>query len=791
MYKPHAMKTRILTVIVAILFMQGIAGNAGNVIVRHYGTAEGMTHTRVRDMLQDSRGYMWFATWCGVERFDGYGFTNFRTYPGDSIKLDNNRIERIAEAQDGSMIVETYGHRIYRLDVATGKFRPGDSADSLAVTDRTGKNSPRPILEEYCGTEPESYVDGDGNLWIIRGSGVDYISTGNPAFNFVDSAPIDSGGEEVHALYAAPDGRIWTASRDTRVMLYDSSGSWLGNLSQSGAVVRDPSAGFGRRAYSFHADTSGRIWVGTKSKELDILIPAGGDRYDISRFPQSYAPGGLLCADIYAFATDRDGHLWLGTFGNGVAEVVETAEGDITFRFPGGYPVETSGRVRRLLCDRSGLMVGATTRGVIAFDPSAEDVDKMDFHFTSTEVHRSNSLSNDDILDICAATDGRVYFSAFSGGIDWLPDGKMLLDEPVPFLNMNIHNGLNVNLVLSVIQDRDKNFWVVSPDALSLYSDGWQLKSIYNSNNLGRQVRFTEAPPQQLSDGRLVFGRSGGILIVDPARLEASGCPPLVVTAIEAGGHSIWPEDGCVRLPAGVRDVAVNFTAIDFTGAGNIRYAYRLDSEGEWIELDHNRVLRLSALGTGLTTVQLRSTDASAVWCDNILSLEIHVPRTSGEIAEICLVIFSICTVLVLALLGGVRLYRRYVRRRRLGYYIRCVLAGTDADESDRMSQVCRIIRGEYGDASLKVESIAQRLDVGRNVLRRDVKERIGISLEDFLRLVRVQASAALLRESALTISEVAYRCGFKSPQYMSMVFKEHMGCSPTEYAGRYRKSRK
>ena len=783
------MKNRLLVVFAAIIMLtNGIAGHTGNIITRHYGIPDGMTHTRVRDIVQDSRGYVWFATWCGVERFDGYEFRNFRTYSGDSIKLDNNRIEHIAESPDGNIAVETYGHRIYRLDAATGIFTPGERADSLALQSRNHKNRPHHLLENFYRNARGAYVDRSGNLWIIRDSGVDYFSIGNPAFNFIDSTPIDSIGEDIHAVYAAPDGKIWTASRDTRVMLYDSDGSWLGNLSSTGTIVKNQSAGFGKKAYAFHADSLGRIWIGTKSKELALLTPDGRGGYGIARFAESDAPGGLRCADIYTFATDREGQLWLGTFGNGVAKVTESADGHLNFHFPDNYPVEKSARVRRLVKDRSGMLIGATTSGVIAFGAPDGNPDEMTFKFTSTETHRSNSLSNDDILDISAAADGKIYFSSFSGGIDWLQSADALMDDPVPFSNMNIHTSLNLNLVLSVIQDKDRNFWVVSPDALSLYSEDWNLKSIYNATNLGRKVRFTEAQPQRLPDGQLIFGRSGGILIVDPGKLAQTTPPPLLITGVEAGGKPVTCSNNRISLPDGVRDIAIHLTAIDFTGAENIGYAYRLDPEDEWTDIGRNRVLRLSSLGAGMTTVQLRSTDANGVWCDNAIAIEIDVPRTNWEIVQICLIVFGIFSAAVLAILGCALLIRHYNSRRRLAYYIRCALTDVEPDETDLMAKVCHIIRENYGDAALKVESMAQRLNVGRNVLRREVKARIGISLEDFLRMVRVRAAADLLSGSSLTVSEIAYRCGFKSPQYMSMVFKENMGCTPTEYAGQHRK---
>ena len=76
-----------------------------------------------------------------------------------------------------------------------------------------------------------------------------------------------------------------------------------------------------------------------------------------------------------------------------------------------------------------------------------------------------------------------------------------------------------------------------------------------------------------------------------------------------------------------------------------------------------------------------------------------------------------------------------------------------------------------------------------RNVLRHAVKHAIGISVEDFIRAVRVTAACTLLDSGELNVAETAYRCGFRTPQYMSMVFKAQTGLTPGEYLRKKRTS--
>lgn len=775
-----------------LLILFAYMGASASVTVRHYDTRDGLAHAHVRDMVQDDQGYMWFATWCGVDRFDGYEFRNFRSHPDDSIKLDNNRVERIAVAPTGDIVIATYSGRVYRLDPASGTFHIGSTNDSLTLEkrDRSLPGKPLPELEKHINRHAVNYTDSDGNVWLEGNNGIDFLSVAPHAFRFIRCTAIDSVGEDIHALYVSPDDRIWVGSRDTRVMLYDSSGMHIGNLLSDGRIVTDSIAGFGMKPYAFHADMSGRIWIGTKSHKLVRMTPVSPRCYRLDVYVEDQAPGALRCGDIYDFALDRENNLWLATFGAGVAKVNEDPRSRVSFTFPRNYPTDKAPRMRRLACSPSGRMTAATTSGIVTFDPDAQPPEDIRFRFFHTEPSRNGSLSNDDILDICVANDGALYFSAFSGGIDYVTDESALSGSRVSFSNRNFRDGLARDPILSVIQDSDSCFWVVSLDALSRYSLDWKFMSTYNEGNLGREIRFTEAKPQRMSDGRLVFGLRGGILIVDPSEIDAPTPPALVVTEVIVDGNSPLPVDSSkwLQLPVGCRDIAIHFAAIDFAGAANIMYAYRIGDSDRWIELGHERTLRLSSLRAGDTRIRIRSTDSYGRWSDNETGLCISVPYTWTEIFLGCLAIFGILVALGAIVYGVWRFYRYRRRMRLLHYYLDMAISGNGTEGGDTMSLVCRVIGSRYHDPALKAENIAQELNIGRNILRHDVKSSIGISIEDFIRMIRISAASRLLRDSSFTVAEIAYKCGFKTPQYMAMLFKDQMGCTPKEYASRYKK---
>ena len=90
--------------------------------VRHYSIEDGLSQNIVQDMLQDNDGYIWLATWNGLEKFDGYTFKNYKSYPTDDTKLKYNRLVSIVKGADDALWCHTYDDKVYLFDVRQEKF---------------------------------------------------------------------------------------------------------------------------------------------------------------------------------------------------------------------------------------------------------------------------------------------------------------------------------------------------------------------------------------------------------------------------------------------------------------------------------------------------------------------------------------------------------------------------------------------------------------------------------------------------------------------------------------------
>lgn len=99
-------------IIPACLFAQGL------VEVKHYSVMNGLSQNKVQHVLQDNDGYIWLATWSGLEKFDGYTFKNYKSYPGDDVRLPYNRLTtNMALGGNKTLICQGYDDRIYLFDI--------------------------------------------------------------------------------------------------------------------------------------------------------------------------------------------------------------------------------------------------------------------------------------------------------------------------------------------------------------------------------------------------------------------------------------------------------------------------------------------------------------------------------------------------------------------------------------------------------------------------------------------------------------------------------------------------
>ena len=98
------------------------------------------------------------------------------------------------------------------------------------------------------------------------------------------------------------------------------------------------------------------------------------------------------------------------------------------------------------------------------------------------------------------------------------------------------------------------------------------------------------------------------------------------------------------------------------------------------------------------------------------------------------------------------------------------------------MERVMRSINANMSDPDFNIDTLASEVGISRAQLHRKMKEITGISSGKFLRNLRMEQAARLLREGGINVSQIADKVGYADQAHFSTAFKTHFGMSPSEY---------
>ena len=104
-------------------------------------------------------------------------------------------------------------------------------------------------------------------------------------------------------------------------------------------------------------------------------------------------------------------------------------------------------------------------------------------------------------------------------------------------------------------------------------------------------------------------------------------------------------------------------------------------------------------------------------------------------------------------------------------------------NDEQLMERIMKAINKNLSDSDFNVEMLTQEVGISRAQLHRKMKELTGISTSEFIRNIRLEQAARLLKEQKINVTQVAYTVGFSNLAHFSTIFRKHFGVAPSEYA--------
>lgn len=382
--------SRALAISTALL--AGAAASAAPASFEKLSLAQGLSQSIVEGILQDRRGFLWFATEDGLNRWDGYRITVFRNVAGNPRSLSYNDLKCLLEDRSGMIWVGTFEGGLNRFDPATGdvtRFR-------FALADAT--SLPANIVRALC-------EDRDGRIWVgTQGGGLARLDPATGRFERFrhDAAdPRSLAHDDVRALLVDGDGALWVGTFGGGLERFDAARR---------AFVHVPAEGGGPGALlvdALLADRTGTVWAGTWGGGL--FAYDGGTGRLVRRPRGVKLPSNL----VKALAEDHEGTLWVATDGGGLV-ALDRKTGATTYRHdPAESRSLSTDRVWSLFEDRSKVLWAGTYGGGL----NALDRGRKEFLHVRHDPRNPASLGQDIVWSFHEDADGTLWVGTDSGGL--------------------------------------------------------------------------------------------------------------------------------------------------------------------------------------------------------------------------------------------------------------------------------------------------------------------------------------------------------------------------------------
>jgi diguanylate cyclase (GGDEF)-like protein len=486
-------------------------------------TRDGLPHNLVHNVVQTPDGYLWFATWEGVARYNGLEFRIFDR--GNVSELRDNGVRALRPGKDGALWLGTSRGGVSRLhdgQWTTYTRREGLAQDEVMdlLEDRAGRlwvatesagitrlDGRRAVQFTRSGGLPSEVMyelleDHEGTIWAATAEGLArFDGTRFSAFGPAQGLP----GGQVFSIAATAQGELYVG---TEQGVYRRDGQ--GFVPLHPGLPRD-------NVFRMLADRHGALWVGT--------VNGGLFRHSVHGVEQLSSLRGLPNNRVSALFEDREGSIWVGTN----AGLLRLRDAPFTtYTTEHGLPDDY---VRSVIADGEDRLWIGTSRGLGL---------RENGRFRA--ITRADGLPGDSILSLATTAAGGIWIGTYSFGAVYWRDGVQRV--------LGAEHGLVGNQVRAVLEARDGATWFGTTRGLARL-DANGMRNFTVADGLPRDFIISLHEDRQ---GRIWAGTSNGVV-------EMRGDRPMVHSLLalddaqdvfgfhEADDGSLWlaTDRGLVR----------------------------------------------------------------------------------------------------------------------------------------------------------------------------------------------------------------------------------------------------
>jgi ligand-binding sensor domain-containing protein len=389
---------------------------------RKLSNPQNLSHIRVESIVQDTQGFMWFATWNGLNRYDGYKFKLFKHEAGDPNSLSGVEVYALFKDRSGNLWVGTDGF----LD----RFDPQSETFTHYKLDQLPANSLSKAVLHIS-------EDSSGSLWLSTRNGLFSLDSNHRGMKryFHDPGdPSSLADSEIISTGEDREGNFWVGTR-TSLDEFDRN---------IGKVKRHIQLGESSIGLCFHEDRFGIFWVIYGS--LGHIATLDRKTRRLTRYAYDWKTGPAQANQAYSMLEDNEGTMWFGTAAAGVMKFDRQNRCFVSYRHdPADAQTIGDNHVIALFEDREGNI----WTGLHQKEPNYFPVRPLPFE----ALFRSTGSSRNDLSGLITAIyeDGRDEV--------WLGANRRLYHVNRKTAIVWPFQGVDNSEVISIIPDGPDALW--------------------------------------------------------------------------------------------------------------------------------------------------------------------------------------------------------------------------------------------------------------------------------------------------------------------------------------------
>ncbi|MBB6003448.1 hybrid sensor histidine kinase/response regulator transcription factor [Arcicella rosea] len=565
----------------------------------------------IRTITEDEKGNLWLGTDGGglnVMDVKNGTFKYFKSIKSEETTLSSNKIYKIVFDKLGKLWVGT--------EDGLNIFDPKSNKTTRIKYSSSSKFSE---IGSFIGHSViEIYLDKYGIAWIgTLQSGVNKYDINLAFFNHEQFNPVDTHGlsaGSVTALAEHPSGDIYVGTDGGGLNIFNRKTGLLKQLSINGF-----------RGKANTLERSGNsLWLGTYLHGLFQIDLTNNAVIRTIHFPKTKTD--LSDIGINCIKTDSQGNIWIGSNGNGIYKIDQKTAKISHFSqlFPqkDDRNLAINGYINAIEEDKQGnLWFGANGSGLASFNPRRNEL--IIFN------HGNSNLPLDRIMSICCDKVGRIWLGVFGGGLClYEPNTKRFIQFGEKHLLAN-------DMIYMILEDKSGKLWVSTNKGISVFDPNKKIFKNYTHHNGIQQSSFNIGAGLKTSTGEMYFGGLDGFNFFTPEYLNQNKkIPNLVITDLKIANKSINPsENSEITEPIYIakkielsykQNFTLDFIALNYTSPKESQYSYMLEGlDKEWNKVGSATSVGYTNLDPGKYTFRLKANSEDGAW---------HTPEKTIEI---------------------------------------------------------------------------------------------------------------------------------------------------------------